>query len=127
MLGYTKLRCEPLWATMRHYDPLWANMSHYESLWATRTQNIDTTTHYDPNVNRLQCHNPKKDKRSLSHVSILSQKYFVSPIWPQNLKMLCFKWNLHVYVLEGADYEFGNSFSKFRPPVLFLAQFGPKI
>ena len=32
-----------------------------------------------------------------------------------------------MYVFEGADYEFGNSFSKFQPPVLFLAQFDPKI
>ena len=32
-----------------------------------------------------------------------------------------------MYIFEGADYEFGNSFLKFQPPVLFLAQFGPKI
>ena len=37
-MGYTKLRYEPLWATMSHYEPLWVTM----------TQNIDTTTHYDP-------------------------------------------------------------------------------
>ena len=64
--GYTKL-C---------YESLWATISHSESLWAPMTQNIDTTTHYDPNVNRMQCHNPKKDKRILSPVSILSPKYY---------------------------------------------------
>ena len=25
-----------------------------------------------------------------------------------------------MYIFEGADYEFGNSFLKFQPPVLFL-------
>ena len=100
-------------------------MSHYESLWAIMTQNIDTTTHYDPNVSRIQCHNPKKDKRSLSPVSILSQKYFFWSSLDPKFKNALFQMN--VYVFEGADYKFGNSFSKFWSPVLFLTQFGPKI
>ena len=81
-MGYTKLRYEPLWATMSHYESLWATMSHYDpKYW-----------HYDPLwsiVNRIASPDPKKDKST--------------------------------------DYECGSSFSKFQPPVLFLAQLGPKI
>ena len=32
-----------------------------------------------------------------------------------------------MYVFEGAGYKFGNNFSKFWSPVLFLTQFGSKI
>ena len=66
-------------------------MSHNEPLWVTMTQNIGTTTHYDPIVNRIQCHDPKKDKRSPFTYLILSQKYLIRS---QNLKMLCLKRNL---------------------------------
>ena len=82
--GYTMSRYEPLWVTMSHYELPWATISLYESLWAPMTQIIDTTTHYDPNVNRIQCHNLKKDKRILSPVSILSPKhYFLAQFCPK--------------------------------------------
>ena len=77
-MGYTKLRYEPLWVTM--------------------TQNIDTTTHYDPIVNRIQCHDPKKNKRSPFTYLILSQKYL---IWSKNWKMLCLKRNLARVCIRG--------------------------
>ena len=101
MRGYTKLGYEPLWATMSHYEPLSATRvtkSHYESLWATMSHYDPKYWHYDPFVNRIQCHDPKKDKRSPFICLILSQKYL---IWSQNLKMLFLKRNLALVCIRG--------------------------
>ena len=61
-------------------------MGHYEPLWVTMAQNIDTTTHYDPIVKRIQCHDPK------------SQKHLV---WSKNLNMLCPKGTLALVCIRG--------------------------
>ena len=108
MRGYTKLRYEPLWATMSHYEPLWATMSHYEPLWATRltkshyeslwvimTQNIDTMTQLSIEYNVIT---QKKTKKSPFTYLILSQNYL---IWSQNVKMLCLKRNFALVCIRG--------------------------
>ena len=89
------------------------------------TKNIDTTTTYvsiEYNVT-----NQKKTKKSFTCLNFVPKILFLAQFAPKIKKCFVSNETWHVYVFQGADNEFGKSFSKFWPPVFFLTQFDPKI
>ena len=69
----------------------WATMSHYESLWPKILILRPTMTQMSIEYNVTT----QKKTKEVFHLSQFCPKNtFFGPIWPQNLKMFCFKWNL---------------------------------
>ena len=91
ILNYAMSHYEPLWVTISYYELLWATMSHYEPLWPKILTLRPTITQMSIEYNVTT----QKKTKEVFHLSQFYPKNnFFGPIWLQNLKMLCFKWNL---------------------------------
>ena len=117
MLWATMSYYESLRVTMSHYEPLWTTMSHYEPLWPKILTLRPPMTQISIEYNVTT----KKKTKEVFHLSQFCHKntYF-GQIWPQNLKMLCFKWNLPSVCIPRCWLRIWEKFFEILTPSTFF-------